>query len=196
MDFWIANDFVCEWDWWYNSIGVGYYIPDILLYGVDGLSKENQDKLLKTIKDTLIYNKQVPTYIKEREVDSTGGNLLDDIISAFKVALVEKDGNTLMWLKSILENELKPFPAYNGWPMDRSDAEGIKEDMSFQQHDQLLYFGGYGYSFMRGVNLYLKYTVGTQFQLSEKALNDYANFILDGIQYATRGFGCDINAKG
>ena len=195
MEFWIEKDFYCDWNWWFNSIGVGLSLPDILLYGVEGLSAADEEKLLKNVKSTLLYNQRVPNDIKEREVNSTGGNLTDDVTAALKVSVLLKDGNTLMWLKSLMENEIEPFPAYK-WPMNRKDGTGIKEDMSFQQHGQLLYTGGYGEVFVDGVNRYIRFTTGTQFALSKDSLNNYANFILDGMQFGVRGIGRDANAAG
>ena len=197
MEYWAANDFKCEWNWWWNQIGVGLYLPDIILLGVDGLTRETKTSLLKNIKQSLLQNIGVPENIKEREVDSTGGNLTDQAILVLKIAVIENDANTIMWVKSLLENELRVFPSFaDNKHTDRSDCEGIKEDMSFQQHDQLIYFGGYGDVFMDGIIKYLTYTKGTQFELSQSALNVYADFLLDGIQYAVRNGFKDFNTSG
>lgn len=195
MRFWAQSNLKCEWNWWYNSVGVGKYIPDILLFGVDGLDKASQTKLLTDIKGTLLQSEEVCNGVQEREVDSTGGNLTDQAISTLKVAVIERDGNTLMWVKHLLERELHPFPSFNLRRM-RADCTGVKEDGSFQQHDQLIYFGGYGEVFADGINLYLRYTHGTQFALNEEALNLYADFLLDGMQFMTRGGYREINASG
>lgn len=197
MAYWAVNDFKCEWNWWWNNIGVGLYLPDIILLGVDGMSADTKTTLLKNLKGSLIQNIKYPENIKERPVDATGGNLTDQVIFALKIAVIENDGNTIMWLKSLLENELRIFPSYEyGEYTDRSDCEGIKEDMSFQQHDQLIYFGGYGDVFMDGIIKYLTYTKGTQYELSSRALNVYSDLILDGIQYAVRNGYKDFNTAG
>lgn len=159
--YWSEKDFVCDWNDWWNNIGIGMYIPDILLYGVDGLDDETKHKLLNNFKATLLYNEEFSKSVKERKVGSTGGNLTDQVISTLKVAVIENDGNTIMWLKSLVENELTVFPSYK-FPMKRCDSEGIKEDMSFHQHDQCLYFGGYGEVFVNGVNKFINYTKNTQ----------------------------------
>ncbi len=100
-----------------------------------------------------------------------------------------------MWLRSLLERELKPFPTYK-WPMHRHDADGIKEDMSVLMHWHLPYFGGYGEVFVTGVNRYLKYTKGTQYELSQEGIDNYAKFVLEGQQYAFRNEFRDINVSG
>ena len=197
MEYWAVNDFKCEYNWWWNDIGVGLYLPDIILLGVEGMSADTKTTLLKNLKGSLIQNIKYPENIKERPVDATGGNLTDQVLFALKIAVIENDGNTIMWLKSVLENELRVFPSYEyGEYTDRSDCEGIKEDMSFQQHDQLIYFGGYGEVFSDGINQYLKYTKGTQYELNEKAVNFYVDFLLDGLQYATRNEYRDVNTAG
>lgn len=195
MRFWINADLKCEWNGWYNSVGVGMYIPDILLFGVDGLSEDEQAKLLENIKGTLLQSEKVRNGIKERKVDSTGGNLTDQVISTLKVAVVENDGNTIKWLGVLLERELSYFPSYNIKRM-RSDCEGIKEDGSFQQHDQLIYFGGYGEVFADGINKFLEYTYNTQYQLIMASRNSYADFLLDSFSLATRNGYRELNSSG
>ena len=196
MQYWIANDFTCEWNNWYNNIGIGMYIPDILLLGIDGLSEDNYNWLVSKISTTLLQNSKLRFKLYERSVNESGGNLTDQVLSTLKVAVLENDYNTMMWLKSLLENELRPFPEYKGKNYHRWDAEGPKEDYSFQQHDQLIYFGGYGEVFLDGLNKYLDYTRNTQFELNEKALDFYADFIVEGIQFSTRNGYRDISASG
>ena len=195
MQFWVKADLKCDWNWWYNEVGVGYHIPDILLFGVDGLSQDDTDKLLTNIKKALLPAEMVCNGVKERKVDSTGGNLTDKALSTLKVAVLEKDGSTIHWLTELLERELHPFPSFSLTRM-RSDCSGVKEDGSFQQHDHLIYFGGYGEVFVDGMNQYLTLTKDTQYALSEEALNIYADFMLEGMQVVTRGGYRDISASG
>lgn len=195
MRFWAQSDLKCDWNWWYNSVGVGKYIPDILLFGVDGLDEASKTKLLTDIKGTLLQNEMLFNGAVEREVDSSGGNLTDQAISTLKVAVIEKDGSTMKWVTKLLERELHPFPSYNLNRM-HADCTGVKEDGSFQQHDQLIYFGGYGEVFADGLNLYIRFTHDTQFALNNEALNLYADFLLDGMQYMTRNGYREISASG
>ena len=80
--------------------------------------------------------------------------------------------------------------------MFRADCVGIKEDGSFQQHDQLIYFGGYGEVFADGVNQYLEVTKDTQFALNKEACDLYADFLLDSMQIFTRNGYRDIGVSG
>ena len=195
LQFWVEGKFTCSWNWWYNSIGIGKYIPDILLFCEADLPPEIQSALLERIKPTLLPAEKVFYAIQERETFSTGGNLTDQILSTLKVAVIEGDANTILWLRRLVNKELLPFPSYH-FPMLRKDAEGVKADGSYQQHDQLLYFGGYGQVFLEGINAFLRYTKDTQFFPDADALNAYADFILDGIQFATRAGYKDVNSCG
>ena len=196
MEYWVKNDFHCDWNNWYNNIGIGMYIPDILLTGLEGMAEKDYKWLLEKIQSTLLQNSLLRFKIYERKVNESGGNLTDQVLSTLKVAVLENDYNTMMWLKSLLENELRPFPPYKGKNYHRWDAEGIKEDYSFQQHDQLIYFGGYGEVLLSGLTRYLQYTRNTQFELNKKSLDFYADFLVEGIQFATRNGYRDISASG
>lgn len=195
IKYWADQDFFCEWNWWWNEIGVGMYLPDILLFGVDGLDQATTQEMLQSLRNVTLQNEQVEAAIRQREVQSTGGNLTDKMEITLKLALLDGDGETVMWLRSLLANELRVFPMWQHG-MHRLDAEGIKSDMSFHQHYQLLYFGGYGEVFCDGINRYLRLTADTQFALDVQARNVYADFILDGMQYAMRGEYRDIQASG
>ena len=194
--FWVDNDFYCEWSGWNNTIGLGLTVPNILLLDDGTIDPKDKDALLGKIKETLLQNSKKRFKLYEREVSEGGGNLTDQVNATLKVAALENDGNTAMWLKGLLENELRPFPAYKGRNYHRWDAEGPKEDFSFQQHDQLLYYGGYGEVFVNGLNRYMRYTADTQYMLNKKALDFYADFLAEGMQFATRNGYRDISVSG
>lgn len=195
MRYWNANGYHCDWNNLFNNIGIGKYIPDILLLGVDGFTQKDTDELLKNYKSTLLQYEKVKPRVYEREVDSIGANLLDKVLSTMKIAVLENDTELLAWLKKIMENELRFFPAYKK-PMFPYDAEGIKSDWSFLQHFQLVCFGGCGEIFMENMTKYLRFTKGTAYELSPRAINFYANFLLEGIQFATRNGYRDFSASG
>lgn len=195
IHFWVEKDFVCHWNGWWNNLGIGPKIADILLFPNDGISaeiiKELSDKMygITVFDETRLYN------VKQRAVDSTGGNLTDTVNHSLKYAVITKDGQGIKFLRSLMENELRPFPADSLFA-HRWDVEGIKADMSFQQHFEHLYMGGYGEVFCDGMNRFIRYTEGTQYALSKNALTFYQDFMLDGMQYAMRGKYRDINASG
>lgn len=195
ITYWAEKNFYCEWNNWWNEIGTMLDLADIMLFPNIGLKNDIIEKLVKNLEKQTLKAEVKNRRIREREVMSTGGNLTDKVVFSLKVALIQNDIKSILWYKSLMENELRPFPNRKLFS-HRYDVEGIKADMSFMQHFDLLYFGGYGIVFCDGMNDYIKWTKDTDFQLSTKSLNTYADFILDGMQYAMRGNYRDINASG
>lgn len=193
--FWVNQDFYCDWNDWWNNLGTGPKIADILLFPNDGLDKSYIDFLTEKLYSITCFREEKERSVKEREINSTGGILTDTVNHSLKYAVLTNDGSAIMCLTHLIENELRPFPSARLFEK-RWDAEGIKADMSFQQHFEHLYFGGYGEVFLNGMNTYIRYTDKTQFALSADKLNFYQNFILDGIQFAIRGNTSDISASG
>lgn len=195
LRFWSDKGFYCDWNWWHNDIGKVAVLKDIMLFEHKGLEEEYVNKLIGELEGASLKDEVKPKKVKERTVESTGGNLTDKVVSNMTVAVIKGDGETLMYLRDLMINEIRVFPNHKLFA-HKYDLEGIKADMSFQQHFDLLYLGGYGEVFCDGVNTYLKYTEGTQFALPEENINNYADFIIDGMQYAMRGEYRDINASG
>lgn len=195
LEYWAKNDFHCDWNNWYNTIGIGLTLSDIMLFENQGLSQSARDALNAKLKDMSVVSEYRFVNVKQREINSCGGNLTDVINNSIKYAVSVNDGSGIMWMTKLIENELRPFGKKSALA-HRYDNEGIKPDMSFWQHFELLYFGGYGEVFCDGINSYLEATRGTQFEVSNKCVNFYADFLLDGMQYAMRGKYRDINASG
>lgn len=195
LRYWVDKDYYCDWNGWWNGLGIGPKIADILLFPNNGIDKGILNALTNKLSTVSCLNETRKASVKEREIDSTGGNLTDKVNHTLIYTVITRDGSSIKYLRRLMENELRPFPSVK-WPGNRWDAEGIKADMSFQQHFELLYIGGYGEVFADGMNKFIRYTSGTQFALSDKALNFYQDFLLDGMQYAMRGKYRDINASG
>ena len=195
MKYWNEKKYHCDWNNWFNNIGIGKYIPDILLFGIEGFTKQDNEQLIKNYKPTLLQYEKIKKKVYEREVDSIGANLLDQVLSTMKIAVLENDAQTMDFIKRVMENELRFFPAFKK-PMFPYDAEGIKSDWSFLQHFQMIYFGGYGEVFVEDMTKYLSYTKDTKYALSDRAINFYTNFLLEGMQFAVRNGYRDFNASG
>lgn len=195
IKFWMDKDFYCDWNGWWNNLGTGPKIADILLFPNDGLEEKYIGALTKKLFSITCFDEGKKRNVKEREINSTGGNLTDSVNHSLKYAVLTNDGSAIMFLTHLIENELRPFPSVKFYK-NRWDSEGIKADMSFWQHFELLYLGGYGEVFLNGMNKYIGYTSCTQFAVSDEKLNFYQDFILDGIQFGARGNISDINASG
>ena len=195
LDYWVEKDFYCEWNGWWNDIGIGTELGDIMIFPLEDISKNTKDLLNDKLYKCSIIASKVSSKVTERLVNDTGGNLTDKVIFSMKYALSTNQGSLMMFLKALMDNELRVFPNHQLF-VHKWNLEGIKADMSFQQHFDMLYFGGYGEVFANGVNTYLELTKDTQFSLSKNAIKVYTDFILDGMQYAFRGEYRDINASG
>lgn len=195
LEFWVVKDFYCDWNHWYNTIGMGLYMSDIMLFENEGLSASAKEYFVNKLKSMSVISEYRYINVKQREINSTGGNLTDVVGNSLKYALIVKDGSAIMWMSKLIENELRPYGKKSTFA-HRLDNEGIKPDMSFWQHYEMLYMGGYGEVFCDGINNFIEITKGTQFQISDKCLNFYADFLLDGMQYAMRGKYRDISASG
>lgn len=195
IGFWVEKDFTCDWNDWWNDLGTGPLIGDILLYPHNDVDPSYVDWLVEKLKGISIFHIKKKWNVYEREVNATGGNLTDAVNHSLKYAVIVEDGEAIRFLQSLMENELRPFPS-TGFLQKRWDSSGIKADMSFHQHFELLYMGGYGEVFLEGVNRYIGYSNETQFALSQRALELYQDFLLDGMQFAMRGEYRDMNASG
>lgn len=195
IGYWVESDYYCEWNGWWNDLGSGPIIADILLFPNQNINPSDRTFLAEKLYGMTILAATKTLNVLERDIDATGGNLTDKVNFSLKYGVITQDGSTMAFAKDLMENELRPFPDtvlfQNRW-----DMEGIKADFSFHQHFQLLYLGGYGQVFAQGMNDYIKYTSGTQFALLDKAVNFYEDFLLDGMQYAMRREYRDINASG
>lgn len=195
IHYWITQDFYCDWNGWWNDLGSGPKIADILLYPNEGIPEDSLALLMKKLYAMTCFDDSKKQKTGEHAIKSSGGNLTDLVLHSLKYAVLKCDAEGIHFLRRLMENELRPFPAAK-LPGRRWDVEGIKADMSFQQHYELLYIGGYGEVFADGMNRFIRYTTGTQFALSSQALNFYQDFLLDGMQYAMRSGYRDINASG
>lgn len=179
-------------NWWYQSIDVPKKMSTILLYPLP----EDRDYLPAL---RAVAKKGIPI-VDESKVhkaidgntkgESTGGNLTDILQVAVKVAAATNDADSMKnTVQYLLDNELSVFSHGGG-------GEGIMIDGTFHQHGDLFYSGSYGSVFCGGINMILGYLADTQFMVSERALNAYADFILDGHSWLFRGNGSDFACFG
>lgn len=182
LDFWVNGDITPSTNWWFAGIGNPTRIVDILLMEPEGVPDSVLRELNEQANAGSIFNETQEWYSTERPVGSTGGNLTDKLMITFKTSIAINDESLLYDIMGLLQNEMRVFPKkkFN----DRyNDAEGIKPDGSFHQHGSSLQWGGYGEVFCDGVNKILGYVLDTKYMVSGSALNAYADFLLDGMQW-------------
>lgn len=195
LDFWVNGDITPSTNWWYAGIGNPTRIVDILLMEPEGVSDDVLQELNKQANAGSIFNEKQEWYSTERPVTSTGGNLTDKLLITFKTAIAINDEALLIDIMGLLQNEMRLFPQ-RGFNDYSNDAEGIKPDGSFHQHGCSLQWGGYGEVFCGDVNKILNYVLNTKYMLSDTALNVYADFILDGMQWGFQNEYKDFTVTG
>ena len=195
LDFWVNGDITPSTNWWFAGIGNPTRIVDILLMEPEGVPDDIIQELNVQANAGSIFNEKQEWYSTERPVASTGGNLTDKLLITFKTAIAINDEALLYDIMGLLQNEMRVFPKkkFNDY---YNDAEGIKPDGSFHQHGPSLQWGGYGEVFCDGVNQLLNYVMDTKYMVDDTALNEYANFILDGMQWGFRNAYKDFTVTG
>ncbi len=170
-------------NWWHQQINVPQKLSTILLYPLP----EDAD-YLPALRELAKLGLPVVDESTPHKSDrnGTGGNLTDKLQTAIKIAAATDDAESMEHVvQYLLDNELSVFSHLN-------DGEGIMVDGSFHQHGALLYNGSYGSVFCTGVNKLLRYLADTEFMVSDRAVNAYADFILDGHSLMFRGNGSDF----
>ena len=180
---WAVKDYKCASNWWFNDISVPQKMTDILIFNLPEDSRYTQ-KLYQIAKRGLPVLKSGSL----RESADTGANLTDKLLTTIKIGAATRDPSIIKkYVTNLLEGELKIFASPN---------EGIMADGSFQQHSALFHNGSYGIVFVSGVNSLLSSLAGTEFMVSERAVNIYCDFILDGHQYMFRNNTFDPGSGG
>ncbi len=195
LDFWVHGDITPSLNWWYGEIGNPTRLVDILLMEPEGVSDEVLQELNKQANAGSIFNEKQEWYSTERPVASTGGNLTDKLLITFKTAIATNDEALLYDIMGLLQNEMRIFPKKKSNDY-ANDTEGIKPDGSFHQHGNSLQWGGYGEVYCGDVNKILNYVLDTKYMVSKTALNVYANFILDGMQWGFQNAYKDFTITG
>lgn len=164
-----ANNRYASSNWWYNEIDVPKKLSQILLYPFD----ENES-YLPALKELALKGLPKTNDSLPHKASDTGGNLLDKLLTSVKIAAATRDTDSMENIVTkLLDNELSVFSHSNS-------GEGIMTDYSFHQHGSFFYDGSYGNVFCSGVNTILDYLGDTCFMVSNRALNTYTDYIIDG----------------
>ncbi|PWJ58332.1 chondroitin AC lyase [Dyadobacter jejuensis] len=160
LDFWLANDFICE-NWWWNEMGTPGRMIDLLLMMDEDLSPKQSEKGM---------------YIAGRANMAAfgarpGGDLLQIAAMRAKQALYYRN-----------EEEFGNIMGLMGREITVSTGRGLQADMSFQHRtDRVISTLAYGVGFAKSYSYWAAKTAGTSFQLPEKATQLVVDYFLDGI---------------
>ena len=164
---WAAHGYKST-NWWYQEIDVPNKLSQILLYPLEG------ESYLPDLRQLALLGMPKTNDALPHLSSDTGANLTDKLLTAAKIAAATNDAASMRTVVTrLLDNELSVFDFANG-------GEGIMIDGSMHQHGALFYSGSYGSVYCTDVNKLLGYLEDTEFMVSSRALNTYADFILDG----------------
>jgi chondroitin AC lyase len=161
LDFWVKNDFICE-NWWWNQIGTPNALISILLIMDNDLSKKQVSEILPIVS--------------RANLNASGARPSGDRIKIAglfaKVALFQRDVNTIDEIMPIIEGEIK---FSNG-------TRGLQYDYSFHHRlDRVNNTNSYGLSYASTFVEWAKHVAGTGYAFSDRSIRILVDFYLDGI---------------
>ncbi|MDR2036567.1 MAG: polysaccharide lyase beta-sandwich domain-containing protein [Bacteroidales bacterium] len=162
LNYWLANDFICE-NWWNNEIGTPNDLTSVLLIMDKDLTKEQVEKT------SAITGR---AHINAPGARQSGDRIKIAGIQA-KNALFKRDAGQFDMLIRIIEKEIRFVPA---------DQRGLQADYSFHHRDDrvnntLSYGLGYADTFAEWADK----VNGTRYQFSDSTLHLLIDYYLDGI---------------
>ena len=195
LNYWVTSGRVDCNNWWHKQIGIPTVVVDILLIGPEEMTPAVTAKLNEEALEGSIFKETITDRITERPVSSSGANLTDKLVTSFKIAAATRNQEEMYRVMSLMDNELRVFFKERKDEFGE-DAEGIKADYSFHQHVDQVQFGGYGEIFAKDIYIILDACRDTKYKVSDRAMNEYSNYILDGLQWAYRGEYQDFTVVG
>lgn len=164
-----------SYNWWYNQISVPKIMADILALMEAGESK---------LSDGAVHG-----FMEMMEQSDprkwTGANKMDIAIHHLIRGCVLKND-------SIVSTNVKEFFE----PVCITDGEGIRADMSYQQHGTQLYIGGYGSVFVDNIAKTARLFTGTRFALSDEQIKLFSEFVRNTYLNVFRSHYMDFSVCG
>ena len=145
-----------SFNWWYNQISAPQMMADIL-----ALLDVSPAKFHSSIQEGLMHMMEQSDPRKW-----TGANKQDIAIHHMIRGCVLKND-------SIVNTNVSEFFQ----PVCITDFEGIREDLSYQQHNNQLYIGGYGIVFVNNIAQIAPLFVGTKYALNEEQAKLFSEFV-------------------
>lgn len=160
LDFWLANDFICE-NWWWNQIGTPDALVSVLLIMDTDLTKEQVDKMLPIVG--------------RANLTASGARPSGDRIKIAgilaKTLLFERDEEEFDKVVKVIEGEIK-----------FATGRGMQYDLSFHHRvDRVNNTLSYGTNYASAFAEWAANVSGTRYQFSEKSLQMLTDYYLDGI---------------
>jgi chondroitin AC lyase len=160
LNYWIANDFICD-NWWWNQIGTPNQLISLLLIMDADLTKDQVAKILPMIG--------------RANLSATGARPSGDRIKIAgilaKTLLYRRDVEQFNEVVKVIEGEIK-----------FTTGRGMQYDYSFHHREDkvnntISYGLGYADAFAEWASL----VAGTKYKFSDPALHQLIDYYLDGI---------------
>ena len=145
-----------SFNWWYNEIAAPKAMADVLALMESGVAKFSPN-----VKEGWM---EMMAASDPRKW--TGANKMDIAVHHIVRGCILKND-------SIVDTNVKEFFQ----PVCISKNEGIREDLSYQQHNTQLYIGGYGTVFIDNISKVAPLLVGTKYALSDEKVALFSKFV-------------------
>lgn len=160
MDFWIANDFICD-NWWWNEMGTPNWFVNTMLVMDNDLTEHQKN-----------YGAKIAYRANMQSTGFRPGG--DQIVVAgmlAKQALLNKNDDTLHRVIEHMKSEVAV-----------TTGRGLKPDMSFHHRtDNVISTLTYGSGFANSFSYWMVKTAGTKYALPEDQLKLFTDYYVDGI---------------
>jgi chondroitin AC lyase len=161
LDYWLANDFICQ-NWWHNQIGTPNALVTVLLIMDTDLTKEQIAKTLPMIGRA---------HLTASGARPSGDRIKIAGILA-KTLLFNRDEPQFNEVIRVIEGEIK----FN------TGQRGMQHDYSFHhREDRVNNTLSYGLGYADAFAEWAAFVAGTKYQFSEKPLKQLTDYYLDGI---------------
>jgi len=161
LDYWLANDFICQ-NWWHNQIGTPNALVSVLLIMDTDLTKEQIERILPMVG--------------RAHLTATGARPSGDRIKIAgilaKTLLYKRDEVQFGEVIKVIESEIK----------FATGQRGMQHDYSFHhREDRVNNTLSYGLGYADAFAEWAAFVAGTKYQFSEKPLQQLIDYYIDGI---------------
>lgn len=161
LDYWLANDFICD-NWWNNQIGTPIALNSVLLILDSDLTKDRVEK--------------AQPMIGRAHLTASGARPSGDRIKIAgilaKNLLYRRDEIQFAEVIKVIEGEIK----FN------TGQRGMQHDYSFHhREDRVNNTLSYGLGYADAFAEWAAFVSGTEYQFSDKPLQQLTDYYLDGI---------------
>ncbi|WP_157486830.1 polysaccharide lyase family 8 super-sandwich domain-containing protein [Dyadobacter alkalitolerans] len=160
LDYWLANDFICE-NWWWNEMGTPQLMVNILLITDDQLTVNQKREGVRIAGRANL----------EASGARPGGDLIQIAGMRAKQALFQRNPEVLAQVMKVMVSEIKI-----------STGRGLKPDLSFHHRtDNVISTLAYGTGYANAFAYWAVKTEGTKYRLPEEPMKLLVDYFLDGI---------------